>query len=112
MALEQMIAVALRGMEPPPNGGVSIAQLEALFASILRKRRIERKDPTEIRLERLLTSPDNYIALTDTGQFIGLQRTDQAARAVLLNLLRRTDSPRTEPGSTQAAANSAGKDGP
>jgi hypothetical protein len=87
MALEQMIAKLLVGTEPPPNGGVSMAQLEELFGSILRTRKIERSDPIEMRLERLLTTPDKYVALTDAGQFVGLQRTEQAGRAVLLSLI-------------------------
>jgi hypothetical protein len=87
-AAEQLLANQLTEFEPPEAGGITTARLKHLADSFLRTDAIDRQWSDDERMDALLASEDEYVAVTDRGQYVGLL-SHAAGRTMILQALVR-----------------------
>ena len=87
-AAEQYLANELEQYEPPEAGGITTARLKHLADSFLRTDAIDRQWSDDARMDALLASEAEYVAVTDRGQYVGLL-SHAAGRTMILQALVR-----------------------
>jgi hypothetical protein len=85
---EQLLANELVEFEPPEAGGITTARLKHLADSFLRTDAIDRQWSDDARMDALLASEAEYVAVTDRGQYVGLL-SHAAGRTMILQALVR-----------------------
>jgi hypothetical protein len=87
LTFEQFLANEIGHYEPPEAGGVTIVRLQQLFDSVLRTTTIDQQWSDQARLDALLAVDDEYVAVTNRGQYVGLLSRSAGHAAILAALV-------------------------
>ncbi len=86
LAAEQYLAADLARFEPPATGMTAV-RVRALFAGVLRMEAVDKGWAAERRVEAVLESDGDYLALTDHGRYLGMMSRASAQNAILSALV-------------------------
>jgi hypothetical protein len=88
MAMEQFLAIALGQFEASPVP-INVLYLKGAFAAVLHPENIDRSWPPAQQMEAFLVSDSPYMAITDSGRYLGLLPRLVGQSSVLRALLDR-----------------------
>ncbi|MFF2148080.1 hypothetical protein [Kitasatospora sp. NPDC058190] len=84
---EELLAEALRPMETPPRE-IDGMRLQCLFRAVLHTASVDRSVPDAEWVRAALLSDDDYIALTESGRYVGMMSSSTVVRHTLLSLIQ------------------------
>jgi len=88
LAAEQFLANEIGQYEPPEAGGITMVRLQQLVGTVLRTATIDQQWSDAARTDALLTTDDEYVAVTDRGHYVGLLSLTAAHTAILAALVQ------------------------
>jgi hypothetical protein len=89
LAQEQFLAADLGEKAEPPEHGIDVVRLRQLFAPVLQCEHLENDWSSERRISAALATDAPYMAVTDSGRYLGLLSRTAVHNSVLQALVAR-----------------------
>ncbi len=83
---EELLSEALKPLETPPRE-IDSMRLQCLFHAVLHTASVDRTVPDAEWVRSALQSDDDYIALTESGRYVGMMTSSAVVRHTLLSLI-------------------------